>query len=79
MDAMESLFDRAAVLFAWEQVAWLMQHLSKHAITPWAVMPLAARSRLSGDQTQACRHVCEEYAGARQLLLRRVGAGQRQC
>ena len=76
--AMESLLDRAAVLFAWEQVGLADAALNQARDYAMSRMRLVDPLPRTGDKTQVSGYVCQEHAGAQQLLLRCLGLGQRQ-
>ena len=73
------LLDRAAVLFAWEQVGGSEAALEEAAICARSLCVRPADRVLPGDQTQAREHVREKHAGALQLLLRGLGAQYRRA
>ena len=72
--------DRAAVLFAFEQVGGAQTALEMardYALRALRVRP--AHRLVPGDQAQARRHLRRHRAGALERLLRRLGAGARRA
>ena len=68
------VFDRAAVLIAFEQVGGAERALDMATTMRWSACLRPADRLVPGDQAQARRHVCRHRAGALQRLLRRLGA-----